>query len=97
MSKAISLCEGNEGFVEFAVGEATQTVDVFYTCNRLAELNAQEDLSLNERHQKIIDFMKDIGFPPVSHYVAVRFSAEINRLARELEKKAGIGIDSPAG
>lgn len=97
MPERVQLCEGAEGYVEFAVGDFVKQVDIFEACNQLAAIQNEGDKPLTERHKDIVDYMVSLGFPPVSHYVAVRFSAEINRLSRELEKKVESTIESPAG
>jgi hypothetical protein len=97
MSQVLNLCDGDEGWVDIQIAGAMRRVDVFAANNYLYEINESTKAtgSLNQFHDMVVKYLQDLGFPPVSHFVAVRFVEEINRVCEDLKKKASGGTGSP--
>lgn len=97
MSGMLNLCDGDEGWVDIAIAGHVKRVDVYAANNHLCELaeNTKATGSLNQFHEAVVRYIQDIGFPPVSHFVAVRFTEEITRVCEDLKKKVSPATGSP--
>lgn len=76
----------------------TLSVDLYRTFCRLIELprkDASGNLSDLIYLQGVVDLLKELGFPPVSHHLAGRFASKVMELGDALKKKAATMPASP--
>lgn len=89
--KPIEITE--DGYAEVALadangGKVTLQVDVYRAFNRLCEVDRfMSDQPMSKRHQAIVDFLKELGFPECSHRVADQFGVAIAERVKELAEE----------
>jgi hypothetical protein len=90
----------DDGYLDVTIGNDTVKVDLFLVGNRVLELQQRDrDKPMAEQHQAIVDLMKELRLPAVSHRVADRFACGIlDKLADvgALAKKKEPSSDSPS-
>lgn len=97
MSTPASIELEDLGFVTIAIGGVSQRLDLFAVNNKLWDLaKAHEGKSATDYHSAVVEFLKTLGFPECSHYLADKFIRAIWSAVDDIKKKEEVSHVSPA-
>lgn len=86
----------DDGMIAVKIGDAEVTLDLWETSNKLYDFhNKNKTLTDREYNAGLVALVVELGFPPCSHRMAIRFSNGISAAVEAVKKKDSAPAASP--